>query len=220
MIFSAIVPIKANSQRLPGKNFKLLGDKPLFQHVLDTLSKIPAINQIIIDTDCPEKVEAYCKNKGSRFTLLNRPTYLLGDDIVMNELLVYNLDFAINEHIVQTHVTNPLLRPDSVIKAIELYQQGLSSYDSLFSVTQHQKRFYNQDGKPLNHDFSLMLPTQQLPPLFEENSNLFLFSKSSFKQNRNNRLGKTPQMFELPRLESIDIDEEEEFTLAQLLIKN
>jgi CMP-N-acetylneuraminic acid synthetase len=217
MFFTAVIPIKSRSQRLPDKNFKLLNGRPLFEHILHTLGGVDQVNEILVDTDCPEKLEDYCA-KNKKIKLLLRPAFLNGDAVVMNQLLEYNLPHASNEHILQTHVTNPLLTKTSIEKALTLYSKHLPQHDSLFSVTKHQKRFYDQDGKPVNHSLDLMEQTQLLPPLYEENSNLFIFSKKSFIENQHNRIGKDPLLFELTKLESIDIDYEEDFRLAELLM--
>jgi CMP-N-acetylneuraminic acid synthetase len=219
VVFSAIVPIKAHSQRLPGKNFRLIGGRPLFEYVLDTLFTVEAISEIIIDTDCPEKLEDYCRLKGNKLKLLQRPAHLLGGEVVMNTLLGHSLQHAANEHIIQTHVTNPLLSAATVSKAIDAYRSELGTHDSLFSVIRHQKCFYDSRGQAINHNPGKLVRTQELLPLYEENSCLFLFSKSSFKANGNNRLGKDPRLFEMDKPESIDIDEEDEFKLAQYILE-
>jgi CMP-N-acetylneuraminic acid synthetase len=220
MIYSAIVPIKANSNRLPGKNFKAIGSKLLYEYVLDTLGLIDSISEIIIDTDCAELLQDYVRLKGVKYKLIKRPENLLGDGIVMNALLMNNLLFAENQHILQTHVTNPLLSSHTIQLAMKTYESGIAEFDSLISVSRHQKRFYFENGNPINHDFEEMLSTQNLKPVFEENSNLFIFSKQSFNSNAFNRVGKKPFLFETNKLESIDIDEADEFKLAQLLIIN
>ena len=61
--------------------------------------------------------------------------------------------------------------------------------------------------------------TQDLPPLYEENSNFYIFTKTSFKNNANKRIGKNPKLFELDKFESVDIDEPQDFLLAELLYK-
>ena len=88
--------------------------------------------------------------------------------------------------------------------------------DSLFSVTRLQTRLYDALGKPINHDPSVLLRTQDLPPVYEENSNLYLFTADTLRE-RGNRIGERPLLFEIDALEATDIDDETQFTLAQAL---
>ena len=115
----------------------------------------------------------------------------------------------------QTHSTNPLLTVDTINRAIEEYFNRIKEYDTLFSVNQLQSRLYWQDGRAINHFPKELLRTQDLPPIFEENSNLYIFSKSSFWNADNNRIGAKPQMFIINKLEAIDIDKPEDWEIAE-----
>jgi CMP-N-acetylneuraminic acid synthetase len=92
-------------------------------------------------------------------------------------------------------------------------------FDSVFSVTRLQTRLYEENGKALNHDPNVLLRTQDLEPLFEENSNFYIFSKDSFSNTNGKRIGLKPWLFEVNKLEALDIDEEEDFLLAEAVQK-
>ena len=96
----------------------------------------------------------------------------------------------------------------------------MEKFDSLFGATKVQTRFYDKDANPINHNPEELLRTQDLEPLYEENSNFYIFSKESFKNSNKKRIGIKPQIFEVNKLEAIDIDEPEDFILAELLYKN
>ena len=115
--------------------------------------------------------------------------------------------------------TNPLLTSATLDRAIETYFSNLDEYDSLFSVTRLQSRLSGQDGSPVNHNSDELIRTQDLSPIFEENSNFYIFSKNSFNNAKKNRIGLKPQMFEVDKLEAIDIDEQQDFELAEILYK-
>ena len=117
-----------------------------------------------------------------------------------------------------THTTNPFLTRESIIKAIQTFDQAKidKNIDSLFSVNRLQTRLYQKNTDPLNHDPNNLIPTQNLEPLFEENSNLYLFTKASFMKTKA-RIGSNPMMFETGRIESIDIDTPEDWELASLV---
>ena len=103
-------------------------------------------------------------------------------------------------------MTNPLLEAQTLNEAIEFYLKNKNKYDSVFSVTGYQSRFYFKNGEPVNHNPAELIRTQDLVPLFEENSNFYIFSKESFLKT-NSRIGEKPFMFELIKTEAIDIDD-------------
>ena len=118
----------------------------------------------------------------------------------------------------QTHATNPLLKTETISRAIHSFFGKESDYDSLFSVTKLYTRLYNQNHKPINHNPYDLIRTQDLEPVYEENSNLYLFSKKSFYKN-NNRIGNNPKLFIINALESVDIDEKDDFLFSEYLLK-
>ncbi len=114
-----------------------------------------------------------------------------------------------------THATNPFISPATISGAIAALDAEPEA-DSLFTVNRFQTRFYRADCSAVNHDPANLIRTQDLEPWFEENSCLYLFSRESFA-NANARIGLKPVMFETPRLESVDIDEPEDWQLAAAL---
>ena len=214
----AILFMKEHSERLPNKNIKILNGKPLFYWIFNTLSTLPHISNIILNTDSnkiADLVKLYFPDTIIHF----RPKYLLGNHIVANELIEYELkNIYEGDHFLQTHVTNPLLSSSTIYNAINYYYNNLGKYDSLFAVTKYQGRFYFKNGKPVNHKTNIIEQTQKMKPIYEDNSCLYLFSRSSFKKN--GRIGQKPKMFEINKLEAVDIDIEEDFILAESLMKN
>ncbi|MBK9479539.1 MAG: acylneuraminate cytidylyltransferase family protein [Bacteroidetes bacterium] len=211
--------MKSDSERLKGKNFMNFCGQPLYQVVLDTLQKIPLIEKIVINTDS-NIISSNCLNRYSKAIIIDRPLSLIGNDVTMNSIIEYDLTKIDGEHFLQTHVTNPLITAKTIVNSIDTYFEKLSIFDSLFSVESIQKRGYDFNGMPINHSFEKLLQTQHLPVINIENSNLFLFSRTSFKQAQNNRVGLKPQLFKMSSIEGIDIDYEEDFLLAELIQKN
>ena len=133
----------------------------------------------------------------------------------MTEVLRYDAEQVPSEWYLQTHTTNPLLRPETIDAALDRMEHDAGEHDSLFSVTRWQTRLYGADGTPINHDPDVLLRTQDLPPVYEENSNLYLFTAAQIAAGR--RIGKRPILFEIDPLEAVDIDEEADFVLAEAL---
>jgi len=214
----ALVPMRHNSQRVPGKNYRLLGGKPLYHYILETLLKCPEINQIVVDTDSPD-ISIGLNETFPGITLIERPSHLLGDNVSMNEILLYDTEQVSADFYLQTHSTNPLLRPDTISEAIQSFLKKFPKHDSLFSVTRLHTRLWNENGQAINHDPKVLIQTQDLPPVYEENSCIYLFTKDVLHLRRN-RLGFRPMMFEIPAFEAWDIDEELDFNICDSLIRN
>jgi CMP-N-acetylneuraminic acid synthetase len=210
----AVVPMRHSSERVQGKNYRLLGDRPLYHHVVRTLQGVPEIARIVIDTDSPtiqSDAEAYFPD----VVVLDRPEHLRAGDIPMNEVLLNTVDQVDGDVFVQTHSTNPFLTAGSVSSALRAFTAA-PEHDSLFSVTRIQARLWSAAGLPMNHDPDVLLRTQDLEPVFLENSCLYVFTRDVLVQRRS-RLGRNPMMFEIDPTEAIDIDEERDFRLAELL---
>lgn len=214
---AAIVPMRHESERIPGKNYRLFNGKPLYHYIINTLLKVPLISKIMIDTDSQIIMEDARRNFPT-VRVIERPPHLRVGDVPMNDVLLHDVKQMDTDWYLQTHSTNPLLKPETVTMAIDTFLLKLSEHDSLFSVTRVQTRFWDANGKAVNHDPNILLRTQDLPPLFEENSNIYIFNKANLEE-RKNRIGARPLMFEMDRLEAVDIDEELDFTMAELLYK-
>jgi CMP-N-acetylneuraminic acid synthetase len=214
----AIVPMRHHSQRVPGKNYRLLAGRPLYQHILETLISVPEITTVIVDTDSEQIMEGL-RRDFPQVVILPRPVNLRADAISMNEILLYDTSQVEADFYLQTHSTNPLLRPETISKAIQTFLVNYPANDSLFSVTRLQTRLYDRLGHALNHDPNILLQTQDLPPVYEENSCLYIFTRRNLEQRRN-RLGERPRMFEMPAEEAWDIDEELDFAITDFLLKN
>ncbi|GAB4523926.1 MAG: acylneuraminate cytidylyltransferase family protein [Anaerolineales bacterium] len=213
----ALVPMRHHSQRVPGKNYRPLAGKPLYQYIIETLLAVPQIDEILVDTDSPPVIEGL-RTHYPQVRVVERPERLRADDVPMNEILAYDMGLAEADFYLQTHSTNPLLRAETVRRAIETFLAHYPARDSLFGVTRWQTRLYDQLGRAINHNPAILLQTQDLPPVYEENSCIYIFTRENLLARRN-RIGERPLMFEIPRLEAVDIDEEADFLMAEALVR-
>ncbi len=210
----ALLPMKLNSERVPNKNFKILGDKPLYRWMLDSLDKLESIERIIINTDAECLLTESFESK--KIIVRKRKPEICGDFVSMNKVIEDDIQNIEADTFLMTHTTNPFLRSETIRQAIsELLE---SQNDSLFTVNKLQTRFYNSDCVPINHDPNKLERTQDLEPYFEENSCLYIFTKEGFLKN-GNRIGVNPIMKEISRVESIDIDNMEDWNLAEIIAK-
>lgn len=216
----ALLPMKANSVRVKGKNFREFCGKPLFRWILDTLLEVKEIDQIIINTDARHILTENGLVDTDRITIRDRKPEICGDHVSMNLVLADDLANVPADLYLMTHTTNPLMSAETIRKAIAAFQEerAAGTADSLFTVDKVQTRFYRADCSPVNHDPDNLIPTQNLEPWYEENSNLYIFTAESFAKT-NARIGKQPMMYEGPYFESIDIDTPADWDFAVVAAK-
>lgn len=212
----ALLPMKANSQRVKGKNFCSLHGKPLFAWVLDSLLAVEDIDEVVINTDARGILAERGLVESDRVRIRDRKPELCGDTVSMNLILADDIEAIAADTYLMTHTTNPMLESTTIRAALDQYRSGVmaGTVDSLFTVNKIQTRFYRADGSPVNHDPNNLIQTQDLEPWFEENSNLYIFSRESFT-NTNARIGRKPLLYTMDKLEAIDIDTPEDWALAE-----
>lgn len=215
--FAALVPMRHHSQRVPGKNYRPLAGKPLFHHVIGSLLAVPEITEIVVDTDS-EPIMDGVREHFPQVKLINRPEHLRADDIPMNNILIHDTEQVAADFYLQTHSTNPLLKPETISSAIKLLLANYPTHDSLFSVTRLQTRLYDQHGKAINHNPRELIQTQDLPAVYEENSCIYIFNRENLLAKRH-RISDHPLMFEIDADEAWDIDEELDFEICDFLLK-
>lgn len=213
----ALVPMRHHSERVPGKNYRMMHSKPLYAHIVDTLLTCEEIDQILVDTDSPIVMEGL-KNKDDRIIVVNRPEHLIDGEIPMNEILLHDTGLIEADFYLQTHSTNPLLESQTISSAICTFIDQYPNVTSLFSVTGLQTRLYWEDGKAINHNPKELLRTQDLPPVYEENSCIYLFERATLVEHHH-RISPKAMMFPIPAEQAMDIDEEIDFLIIEMMMK-
>ena len=214
---AALVPMRHHSQRVPGKNYRPLAGKPLYQHIIETLLSVPEVTTIMVDTDSAPVMDGLRTNF-PQIKIIQRPENLRAPEIPMNEILAYDTAQVEADFYLQTHSTNPLLKAGTISAAVQKFLGAYPAFDSMFSVTRLQTRLWDSLTRAINHNPAILLQTQDLPPVFEENSCFYLFTRQNLLAKRN-RLGERPLMFEIPRFEAVDIDEEFDFQIADMMMR-
>lgn len=217
MTIAAFVPMRHHSVRVVGKNYRLIAGKPLYHYIMESLLQVPEIDRVVVDTDSPVVIEGLTKDFPQVEALL-RPEALRADDVPMNEILMYDTSQVKADYYLQTHSTNPLLKPETISAAINALREKSYMYDSLFSVTEVKKRFWNQLAQPINHNPNILLRTQDLPPIYEENSCMYIFTREVLEK-KHTRIGERPLLFPIDPREAQDIDDEYEFAITEMMIK-
>ena len=213
-MISAIVPIKRESQRVEYKNFREINGKPLFYWILSTLNSSNYIDEIIVNID-DEYIEEELTKYFDFLKFVYRPENLKGNEVSMNKIIDSTLDDCKNNSIIQTHTTNPFLKVSTIDNALK---EHLNKGRNYFTVSKIQERLYDTYGTPVNHTIDELVQTQDLEPIYIENSGFYIFTKESFKKS-NNRISKDSKMFETKFPENIDIDNESDFKIAEILLQ-
>ena len=210
----AILPMRDGSQRVINKNSRVINGKHLYEYIIDKLLNFNLLSNIIINTDIEKVHEKYISN--NKILLVRRNNNLKGNCDI-NLVIADSIKNIDADLFIQVHATNPLFKITSLEKAVYFYFENKMNYDSLFSVTKIYKRFWYEDGTPVNHKLENEPTTQNLTPYYEENSCFYLFSKKSFL-DKNNRIGVNPKLFEISKEESLDIDDEADLLILEKLL--
>lgn len=214
----ALLPIKGHSERVPSKNFRTLAGKPLCRWILDTLLSMPEIELVVINTDARERLRTLGIVGDERVLIHDRMPHICGADVSMNRIIADDIAHVAAETYLMTHATNPLLSAATIRAALARFSDATAAgtADSLFTVRRYQTRFYRADGSPINHNPTELIRTQDLEPWYEENSNLYIFTKTSFTES-GARIGVRPLLFESPKIESFDIDDMDDWRIAEAM---
>lgn len=206
----AVVPMKLNNERLPNKNTKTFDNgKPLCHYILETLLKVKSIEDIYVYCSNP-RIQGYIPEE---IKYIRRSESLDTSSTSMNEVLKCFSKEVDADIYLMTHVTSPFVLSDSIEKALSKVKIG--DYDSALAVQKVQE-FLWKDGKPFNYDLASIPRTQDLPILYAETSGFYIYKKEII-QNYNRRIGFKPYLQEVSKIEAKDIDEREDFMIANAI---
>jgi CMP-N-acetylneuraminic acid synthetase len=207
--------MRHSSERVKGKNYRSLGGRPLFHHIVETLLAVDEIDEVVIDTDsdviASDTAEAF-----PTVRVLERPEHLRAGDTPMNDVLLNSIESVPADLYLQTHSTNPLLTTATVSDGIRQLLDAGDAHDSLFTVTPLHTRLWTPAGEAINHDPAVLLRTQDLPPVMEENSCMYLFDADTLRR-RGNRIGERPILKPISGAEAWDIDDELDWAVVEAL---
>lgn len=209
----AMMPIKLNNQRLPGKNIKLLKGKPLLQHNLEMLKSVKQIDEIYVY--CSD--ESICDFLPEKIKFLKRSKNLDSDNTNCTQFLENFIKDIDADIYILSHATAPFVSPCSVEKCLKSVIE--EEFDSAFTASKIQDFLWTSDLKPLNFNPSNIPRSQDLPIFYRETSGVYVFKKEVFL-NSHQRIGKNPNVIEVSFKEAVDINEESDFILAENLCEN
>jgi CMP-N-acetylneuraminic acid synthetase len=213
------IPIKEESQRVPNKNFRMFGDFPLYKH---TLLKFKEFD-VYVDADSQEVVDKIKNDSelGHVTPYLRHHALMDPDESVCNLILHFISRYNVLDPIAQMHVTSPFLQPETIREAHDILKdfQAEPEYNAIVGCNRVQSRFWREEDygvAPINHNPLKLEQTQDLPPLYEENSSFYLFWPFLFKRNLS-RVSSMPYFYETKFPENLDIDTEADWEMCTKL---
>lgn len=206
----AIMPIKLKNERCPGKNTRLLGSKPLLQYELDSLVETKLCNSIYVY--CSDDAIVPFLPQGVSF--LKRPKKLDLPSSNFTQIFSTFMDEVDADIYVYAHATAPFITVGTMFSCINAVRSG--NYDSAFCAVKLQDYLW-KDGEPLNFDATNLPRTQDLEPIYQETSGVYVFTKDVFL-NYHRRVGVKPFIKEVTFKEAVDIDNPADFELAEIML--
>lgn len=206
----AFVPIRLNSQRVENKNLRMLGDRPMMTYILESLTKVGNIDEVYV----------YCSNPSIKKFLPEGVKFLRrSESLDQNTTLGREIYDAFTQEVeadlyILAHATSPFIRPTTIEQAVAEVESG--EYDSAFSAERIQTFTWWQ-GEPLNYSLQNVPRTQDLEPIFVETSAFFIFGRDLWL-NEHRRIGDRPYIAVTDRIESTDIDNPDDFLLAEAIV--
>ena len=212
---TAIVPVKANSSRLPGKNILPFGESNLLLHKIEQLKQVEAITDIIVSSDSDIMLEMAEK---AGVTAVKRPEIYANESVPFGKFLDYLCEVMPNDHFLWACVTSPLVEPYLYRKAISLYFEKLKEgYDSL--VTLHpMQSFYLDKSGPINFETGLNHKNSEfLEPIYHFTNGINLAPKQKIAEWHYN-YGPNPYKLMVNKREAADIDDIYDYVQALAML--
>lgn len=207
---AVFIPIKANSERVPGKNFRVLNGKKLYEYVCEHVKQAEVFDDVYIDTNSDE-IAAYAKEQG--FLVIERKPELAKNSANGNDLLVYHYEqYPDYDYYFQLFATAPYLQPETIR---ECFNKLVSSeeYDSCFTATKNHGFYWLADN-PVNYRPGILPRSQDMLPVIEETTGLYGIMKNSLERYRC-RIGRRPYIHIVSKFEAVDINTEEDLKVAE-----
>ncbi len=209
---ACFIPIKANSERVPGKNFRVLNGKKLYQYICEHVKSANVFDDVYVDTNS-EEIATYAVEQG--FGVIERKPELAQNTANGNDLLVYHYQqFPQYDYYFQLFATAPYLQPETIRTCVEKLTSS-EEYDSCFTATENHG-FYWLANSPINYRPGILPRSQDMLAVVEETTGLYGICRASLERYRC-RIGRKPYIHTVSKFEAVDINTEEDLEIAQYI---
>lgn len=220
-----IIPARGGSKGIPGKNIKLLNDKPLIAYTIDAAKEVTLNDHIFVSTDS-EEIKRVAEGLGLKVPFL-RPPHLATDEANSYDVVMHVVDYLLNKGITPNPII--LLQPTSPFRNAIHIKEALSLYsddiDMVVSVTETKSNPYyslfeeNKEGflqKSKEGDFTRR---QDCPKVWEYNGAIYIMNLNSLKSGSIGDFKKIKK-YEMAEENSLDIDTPLDWMIAETIIKS
>lgn len=212
----AIIPAKSNSTRIKNKNLKDFGNSNLLNIKIKQLKEVSSINRIIVNSD-NDLIEKLCKSENVHFQ--RRPEDLSSENVPWSDVFRSMINNIYEEIIFLCFVTTPFITCNLYKQMIKIFYDNIDSIDSLIAVSKIQTHLINSSGKPLNFSFGDgHKNSQELDPIYEMLAGAYMIKKSVALES-NYHIGRSPYIYEVPKINAIDINDEFDWELAKAVFE-
>jgi N-acylneuraminate cytidylyltransferase len=212
MRIACFIPIKAHSERIPGKNFKELNHKKLYEYIIEHTLEADCFDALFIDTNSDE-ISEYAIEHG--LSVIKRLEILASNKANGNDLLVYHHSiYPDYDYYFQLFATAPFLQPETIKGCVKKLSEG-EEYDSCFTAVKHHGFFWIHKHA-VNYQPYILPRSQDLEPVVEETTGLYGISRESLEQYRC-RIGRKPYIYYVDKFEAVDINNETDFRIAEII---
>lgn len=223
MSLSIFLPTRKGSQRVSHKNTRTFAgiEGGLLELKLRQLQGVKEVSEIVLSTNDEESIRIGERHRDQLpgLKIIPRPDELSDESTNLSDLIEYVGEIVASEHVLWTHVTSPFCDAQIYQKAIKEYSRlNPQEFDSLIGVQAFQNFLWDPtERKIVNKTGSRQWPnSQDLKLLFEINSAVFMAPRKVYRESRN-RIGSSPYLFEMNKIQSLDIDIEEDFKITEAL---
>lgn len=220
----AIIPARGGSKRLPRKNIKNLCGRPLIEWTIDAALKSKLFDRIIVSTDS-EEIREISIRAGAEVPYLRSPE-LATDTATTNDVVTDIVKWLEETGVVVSTImilqpTSPLRTENDILNAFDLMVEKKAKAIVSVCEVEHPIHFCNVLEDDLSMDNFIPITsirrTQDLPTYYRLNGSIYLFNRE-YVSNINNIYSKGTFAYVMNRFNSIDIDEEIDFELAEILL--
>lgn len=212
MKVKALVAVRSGSVRVKNKNIRSFAGSSLLEVKLEQLKRISNLDGIIVNSNDDIMLEI-AKRAGAE--TVKRETYYASNSVSMSEVYENMARNFNGDIVVYANVTNPLLKDETIYKAIEAFKENDGVYDSV-NTAHLIKEFMWREGKPVNYDPYRQPRSQDLPDIYALNFAISVISKEKMI-NYKNVIGRRPYLLNTDYVEATDIDDEIDFEFAEYM---
>lgn len=209
----AMIPARLGSKRIPKKNIRYMGDKPLIQYPIDLALKSGAFESVWVNTESKE-LGKIIQIMGAQFH--ERPEELAGDTATNREFTYEFLAKHPCDYVVMVNTTSPLLRQETLNRFVEYVAEN--DFDTILSVVSEKEETFYQD-RPLNFSLQEKVNSQILEPVEKIVWAMTAWKRETFmglqEEGKNPVFGGKLGKYAVPKDESCDLDTEEDWRIAE-----